>query len=109
MGQPPTLVIRGMWDYYGGRHEWDQYDWESKIFPRYKVDRTTWPKELIEVRPTMYLVGETTDGFIRMGPIVLLIWVLDDDSIGALSANGDGHYPDEFARTLPRSALPNAK
>lgn len=107
MGQPPTLVIRGMWD-HGTMHEWDQYDWESKIFPHYKVDRTTWPKELIEVRPATWPEYKSLNN-IKTGPIVLLIWVLDDDSIGALCADKDGRYPDELARTLPRSALPNAK
>ena len=109
MGQPPTLVIRGT-GFYSSSFEWDQIDWESKIYPRYKVDRTTWPKELIEVRPKIRQEGGTgTSGFIGNGPIVLLIWVLDDDSIGALCANGEGRYRDELARTLPRSALPNAK
>ena len=108
MGQPPTLVIRGKWTF--GRKwsecEWDQYDWESIIFPLYKVDRTTWPKELIEVIPD----GETTDEWYpNNSAIVLCIWVLDNDSIGALCGNGKGRYLDRLARTLPRSALPNAK
>ena len=54
--------------------------------------------------------GETTDEWYpNNSAIVLCIWVLDNDSIGALCGNGKGRYLDRLARTLPRSALPNAK
>ena len=117
MGQPPTLVIQGAGFYNTPSFEWDQYDWEAKIFPHYKVDRTTWPTELNEVRPQtektaqIYMTGGMTNRF------VLLIWVLNDDSIGAWcgciqyktgsSNNPDGEcYAVRRAFTLPRSALP---
>ena len=119
MGQPPTLVIQGAGFYQSPSFEWDQYDWEAKIFPHYKVDRTTWPTELNEIRPQteqMSKTGQMTDRF------VLLIWVLDDDSIGAWCgciqykngvSYGGGYYKSDGecyagqrALTLPRSALP---
>ena len=113
MGQPPTLFISGKGFYSSSSFEWDQDDWEVKIFPRYKVDRTTWPTELNGVRPQ-------TDGKITIhttkieDSFVLTIWVLDDDSIGAFCGfikDGYDNRPkyDRIARTLPRSALPNAK
>ena len=112
MGEPPTLVIRGTGFYSSSSFEWDQFDWESKIFPRYKVDRTTWPTELNGVRPQ---TGWKVDDKIYASDIIVLyIWVLDDNYIGALRlciqhTLDRGPNLDQLARTLPRSALPNAK